>query len=675
MTTSICFAGGGSESERDKLKSPQQFRVFVVAGLVIANILVLILSIDALYRSRQSYEIRARTLTENIASAVDQSISSSIEKIDLALLTVVDELEQQLAQGGIDVFATNAVLARQMQRLPEAEAFRIARADGIVILGKGVNKLDPVSWSDRDYFTFLRGHPDGGLQITKPIVGRAAKQFIIGFNRRYNYPDGRFAGVISAPIALSHFSRILAQFNIGPNGSIILRDADIRLIARVPPIPNKPAGQVGNSNVSKDFREILGSGALTATYSTPSGADGFARTGTFRRLAEDRMVVIATVAKVDYLAGWNQEVYRTLAIAGSFLILSLLLGYFLLRSLKQTERNRQQLHDSDAFVHDIINSLSEHVAVIDNHGKIIKVNYAWQHFAAMNGCADSAQVSIGANYIETWDKAAGNTTEEAEAIKTAAGLRALLDESRQEFTLEYPCHSPEEDRWFSLHAVPLYGSHKGAVLIRQNITERKQWEARQQGAKTQLELQLAEISALQTLLQEQAIRDPLTGLYNRRYLNETLARELSRAKREGYPLTLVMLDLDHFKRVNDTYGHAAGDDVLIAVSKILVKGTRESDMICRYGGEEFLISLPRMSVEQTLQRVETWRIEFAETPIHFGEFSIRSTLSAGIAGYPNHCADAETLAACADAALYTSKRQGRNCVTCFESEALSANKN
>ena len=180
-----------------------------------------------------------------------------------------------------------------------------------------------------------------------------------------------------------------------------------------------------------------------------------------------------------------------------------------------------------------------------------------------------------------------------------------------------------------------------------------------------LELQLAKISELQTRLQEQVIRDPLTGLYNRRYLDETLPRELSRAKREGYPLAMVMLDLDHFKQVNDTYGHAAGDEVLKALSSVLRQGARESDIICRYGGEEFLIALPRMSLEQAQQRVEAWRLEFSQTDIRHGDLSFSITLSAGIAGFPDHGADVDTLLSRADEALYRAKDEGRNRVACF----------
>lgn len=653
------------------MTSPRRVGVLVVAGLVVANLLVWILASDSLYRSRQFYELRAETQTKNIASAVDQNISRSIEKIDLALRILVNELEHRLEGKGIDESAMNAFLAQQEKLLPETEAFRVAQADGLVILGKGLNKLDGVSWADRDYFTFLRDHPDGGLQITKPIVGRVGKKYIIGFARRYNYPDGRFAGVVSAPIPVSYFSAILGKFDIGPNGSAILRGADVGLIARVPAILDKPAGQIGNSNVSKEFLKIYDSGEQTATFSTPRGADGFARLATFHRLPDARMVVIVALAKQDYIAGWNREVYRTLAMAICFLLLSLFLGFFLLRALKNIQRSRQQLSDSDAFVHDIINSMSEHVAVIDNHGKIIKVNEAWNRFASSNGGVDSA-VSIGANYLEICETTT-HPTERSEAIEVADGLKSILNGSQQEFKHEYACHSPTEERWFILDAVPLCGSQGGAVVIHQNITERRQLEVRQEVTKKQLEAQLTEISALQTLLQDQAIRDPLTGLHNRRYLDETLSRDLSMAKRGGYPLTVVMVDIDFFKRVNDTYGHAAGDEVIKALAEILEEDARESDMICRYGGEEFLVSLPKMSIENALQRAEKWRLKFADTQVRYGEFFIQSTLSAGVAGYPVHGTDAATLTAHADEALYSSKRKGRNRVTCFDPAASAVN--
>jgi PAS domain S-box-containing protein len=321
-----------------------------VSGLVGLNVLVFVLAGDSLHHSRLHYERRAESLTQSIAGAVDQSVSGSIARIDLALRTVADELERQLAGKGIDEKSMNAFLARQEQRLPEVEAFRVANADGLVIMGKGLNKQAKTTWADRDYFIYHRDHTDRTLQISKPRVGRVAQKYIIGFAQRYNYPDGRFAGVVSAPIALDHFSNILAQFDLGPKGTLNLRDADLGLITRVPALPDKPAGQIGNNVVSRELRQLFDSGQQTMTYYTAASADGFERISTFRRLATAPMMVLVGVAKEDYLSGWAEETYRTLAMATGFMALSALLGSFLLRLLGQAEKDGLRLRQFKAIV-------------------------------------------------------------------------------------------------------------------------------------------------------------------------------------------------------------------------------------------------------------------------------------------------------------------------------------
>jgi diguanylate cyclase (GGDEF)-like protein/PAS domain S-box-containing protein len=172
--------------------------------------------------------------------------------------------------------------------------------------------------------------------------------------------------------------------------------------------------------------------------------------------------------------------------------------------------------------------------------------------------------------------------------------------------------------------------------------------------------QLSEIKNLQEQLREQAIRDVLTGLFNRRYLDEVLERELSRAMREGHPLTVMMLDIDHFKKLNDTYGHQAGDEVLKALGNMLRQNARTEDIPCRYGGEEFLLVLPNMSLADARVRAEQWRAKFEALHIVFGQFSMAGTLSIGIATFPGHGRTRDELIEAADRALYAAKHGGRN---------------
>ena len=166
---------------------------------------------------------------------------------------------------------------------------------------------------------------------------------------------------------------------------------------------------------------------------------------------------------------------------------------------------------------------------------------------------------------------------------------------------------------------------------------------------------------LQTALREQAVRDPLTGLFNRRYLDETLPREISRCQRTGEPLVAAMLDLDHFKRLNDVYGHEAGDNVLRAIGELLRRTLRNSDLACRYGGEELTIILPGASLEDARARVESLRQMVMRTPVRYRDGELpRVTVSAGLAAAMQPQTDAASLLSRADAALYLAKAQGRN---------------
>ncbi len=168
-------------------------------------------------------------------------------------------------------------------------------------------------------------------------------------------------------------------------------------------------------------------------------------------------------------------------------------------------------------------------------------------------------------------------------------------------------------------------------------------------------------------LREQATHDALTGLFNRRYLEESLSRELHRAQRRKAPLCVVMLDLDHFKRFNDTFGHGVGDALLREFGWVLREHLRKSDISCRYGGEEFVLILPDSSLADTQQRVEQIRALVKDLQIRHGEQLLdRMTVSAGIAGAWEHGSTASELLRAADEALYAAKQAGRDRVIVYQ---------
>ena len=185
-------------------------------------------------------------------------------------------------------------------------------------------------------------------------------------------------------------------------------------------------------------------------------------------------------------------------------------------------------------------------------------------------------------------------------------------------------------------------------------------------------LSLALVSRSQRLLQL-ATSDPLTGLFNRGYVEDRLAIELSRAHRYGNVLTLAVIDADRFKALNDTHGHAAGDFVLKKIGALLRDSFRQSDTTARYGGEEFVVLLPETDIEAAWRKVESLRELVAATPIQLGlqAQSVQITISAGLASFPDDGDDAAELLAAADERMFRAKRQGRDLVVAGPEAVLS----
>jgi diguanylate cyclase (GGDEF)-like protein len=165
-------------------------------------------------------------------------------------------------------------------------------------------------------------------------------------------------------------------------------------------------------------------------------------------------------------------------------------------------------------------------------------------------------------------------------------------------------------------------------------------------------------------LRNQSIRDSLTGLFNRRFMQEALDKEMIRARRKGCPVSVLFLDVDHFKRFNDTFGHDAGDYVLQSIAELLNRFFREGDVTCRWGGEEFAVILPESLSVDAAARANSLRAEVKKLGLqHRGTGLAVITFSIGVATFPEHASDSEQLLRIADQCLYQSKSAGRDCVT------------
>ena len=296
----------------------------------------------------------------------------------------------------------------------------------------------------------------------------------------------------------------------------------------------------------------------------------------------------------------------------------------------------------------VVESMSDGVIVLDTARRVVDCNQA-----ALRMLGTGEIVPIGRRIDDVWQ-----AWRDLETAATTADHRSTRE-------IRAPGAATSYLEVQTVPVLPRRNHAGGVLLLLRDITDRRQAETALQTANAHLQAQLAENLILQERLREEAIRDPLTGLYNRRFLHETLFRELAHATREGSPLTVVIIDIDHFKRLNDRYGHQIGDLVLQALATLLRTTTRGEDVVCRYGGEEFVIVLPGASLVDAMVRVEVWRADFTRLNLSAEAGRLTATFSAGVADFPAAGRSGDDLIRAADQALYVAKGAGRNRVVAW----------
>jgi len=301
--------------------------------------------------------------------------------------------------------------------------------------------------------------------------------------------------------------------------------------------------------------------------------------------------------------------------------------------------------------HLLVENMGDGIIVLDNNDRIVDINKAALYFA---------------------DPAAGSPigmSMETVFASRSKSITAYGNVSDARFELILDDISP---RVLDVRITPLYLQDKrqGRMIVWHDITDRKEMEMQLREANRKLHRQISETKRLEAQLRVQAIRDPLTNLFNRRYLAETLPRELARAERERSSLGVAIFDIDNFKAINDTYGHPAGDRVLQAVSAMLQQNTRRQDIACRYGGDEFVVIIPKTSLEVTRKRAEEWQAALLKEPAPINGTKLQITISIGIAAYPGHGKTVDSLLRAADKALYDAKDAGRDQIKIFQDQLI-----
>ncbi len=592
---------------------------------------------SGLASSRQTVERRMRDQAVSYTRLVEQHASAAFDRATTALAEISDHLSGSDLAGPRGAGARRemtALLLGKQQRMAGVIGMFVTDAGGAVVL-HSLGTLPGISLGDRSYFRRLKDKGSVGPLISEAVPGRLTGQWGIQVARRLDGPDGSFRGIVGATLGLSvNFEEFYATLPLGRSSTVSLRDLDSRLVVRYPILTARLGTQVGTGGLRDHFLRREPEGIAAAV----SDMDGVERLFGYRKLARYPIYAVVGLSTEDALAGWRRE-RREIAIGSALLILA---GAFITLVLARMRRAEARLITASLYTRSLIEASVDPLVTIDAAGRITDVNQAAAEVTGIR-----REELIGTDYASYFTEP--ERAREGHERAFSGGVvtdYSLTVRHRDGHLIDV------------LSNATVYRGGAGQVLgvlsASRDVTVRRRAEQ--------------ELNRLHELVAEQAVRDPLTGLYNRRYLDETIGRELSEADRRHYPVSFIMIDIDRFKELNDTHGHRAGDLMLQAVGQLLQEKSRGGDIACRYGGEEFLLVMPRASAEAATERAEQWRQTVEALRVHYGSADLSVTISAGVAEYPAHGKGGDAVISRADAALYVAKAAGRNRVRVAEDD-------
>ena len=469
-------------------QSTKSLRSSLITAVILVNAFVFFLLAATLIQSKEQREREVRTTAENVALLLDQNVGSLSEKIGLTLRGVADALEKDLrSRGSLDQEETDQLLADRRAWLLGNAVFRVTNSSGEVRYGPGVEPGHYASYADRNFFIAHRRHTDMGLLVTNPVVGRVSSLWVIVFSRRYNNPDGSFAGVIAAAVPVSRLSQLIAGPTLGMGGVVALRDANNSLITRHPAI-SEAAGQTGAKTFSKELAEAVASGITAKTYHTQQAGEGVERLIAYRRLSAVPFYLVVGMGAEQYLSDWRSQARQAMAIAATFLLITLISAWLLWRFFTATEKasERSRL---------LLQHASDGIHILDQQGNIIEAS---DSFCKMLGYS-RAEI-IGMNVIH-W--------EGMYPLGEAHKLVAQLFQQHEVTTLE-TCHRRKDgsviDVEVSVYPMELEGCQVLYASSR-DISERKRIEQALQASEARYR------TAFQTSLDAVNINRLSDGMY------------------------------------------------------------------------------------------------------------------------------------------------------------------
>lgn len=504
------------------------------------------------------------------------------------------------------------------------------------------------NFSERAYYKYFKDNPSRGKLFVSPPFQSVLSSTVIVFSRPVFDKYGSFRGVIIVTLDPDFFAPLLSAFNSTPDMRAVIAHGDGKIFLLV---PERAGVQMTNMDTPGSlFRKHKTSGATTSILRgmiEGAGENGlWAITTVWPSVIDASAPLVLVVGRNTsaIISGWRRD---SVLLGISYLLIVIascsMLHLHLKRKVKleqELQEYAQELEDKARFVQSVTDGVPGMIGYWDADLHCKFANQAYQDW-----------------FGKTPEELAGISVQEllGEELfrQSEAHIYAALWGEPQ--TFERTLTKPDGTIGYTLaRYIPDKQGEKvkGFFALMSDVTEMK--------------LTQDKMAALIETLNTQAVTDGLTGLTNRRHFWELATVELKRSKRHGFQLCLIMLDIDKFKSINDSLGHAAGDEVLRSLSTLMKHALRESDIVGRLGGEEFGILLPQTGEDEAQVIAERLRLAVMDKPVTFEDRTIRYTISIGLAPAWKSEASVDDLVKRADTALYRAKETGRNKVCIAE---------
>ena len=625
-----------------------KFRRRLVTGFCLLVILLILSLSWKIYSSYETDKATARSQTKNFVQAMSAHVIGSLQFIDLALTSSADAIK------GLSVDSTTSPEAiKQLlftsSRMSDANFWVIfIDAEGRGVAASNNLPISGVSYADRPYFSSHAHGVDAGLFIGGPEIGRVWKRRIFFLSRRVTSATGKFLGVVAAPVDASAFANVFANALFQPALSITLAHTDGKIIARAPKFDESFASNISESMLFKRM-----SVAPSGTYQSKSIVDGDTRIYSYKTIENMPLVLSVGMASQS----WTQGLFDDMLVAaiGLTVIIAVLFfsGNFALRSYRRMANNegeqrrlnnelqitKEELAVNEKRTRMITDNLPALVAYIDSNERYIFRNSNYRHIKNIDFTA-----MLGKTMQEVY------AAEDYNLVKNEVALAM----TGQRVSFERSVIKDGVEGYFRFEYTPDFdaaGNVAGLYSMVTNVTSMKR-----------VQNQLALLARI----------DKLTGLPNRNYLYDRLTEAILRSRRSNTMLGCLYLDLDHFKQVNDTLGHAGGDELLKQFGARLQACVRQTDMVARLAGDEFVVVIENVKQPQGARCVAAKIVEAMQIPFALVGIDRLVTASIGIAIADSQTNDPDSLLKRADEALYQAKRLGKNLYRFYEAPAVTA---